>query len=62
MEAELRSSFPELKIELIRGDGGIFDIRYDDLLIFSKKKTKENRFPEDGEITRLIENEKNSRT
>ena len=62
MEAELRSSIPGLKIELIKGDGGIFNVRYNDELIFSKKKTKENRFPEDGEITKLIENEKNNRT
>ena len=58
MEAELRSSIPGLKVELIKGDGGVFDIRYNDDLIFSKKKTEENRFPEDGEITKLIEKEK----
>ena len=54
MEAELRSSFPGLKVELIKSGGGVFDVRYNDELIFSKKETKENRFPEDGEITDLV--------
>ncbi len=54
MEAELRSGIPGVEVELIEGDGGVFDVRYDDELIFSKKKTKENRFPEDGEISRLV--------
>ena len=54
MEAELKSSFPGLKVELIEGDGGVFDVRYDGEMIFSKKKTKEDRFPGDGEIARLV--------
>jgi selT/selW/selH-like putative selenoprotein len=34
--------------ELIRGDGGIFDVHCDDALIFSKHEA--GRFPEEDEI------------
>ena len=52
MEAELKASFPEAKIRQIEGKGGIFDVKYDGKLIFSRHKVE--RFPEEGEITRLI--------
>ena len=39
-------------MELIAGSGGIFDIRADGRLIFSKHK--QGRFPEEGEIVRLL--------
>ena len=39
--------------ELIRGRGGVFDVVADDELIFSKAKTF--RFPDPGEITKLLE-------
>jgi selenoprotein W-related protein len=38
--------------ELIRGKGGVFDVRVDGELIFSKHEL--NRFPEPGEVERLI--------
>jgi len=39
-------------IELIASSGGVFEVKVDDELIFSKKSL--NRFPEEGEIEGLI--------
>ena len=38
--------------ELIRGDGGVFDVTRDDELLFSKHD--EGRFPEESEILALL--------
>ncbi len=38
--------------ELIKGSGGEFEVKVDDELIFSKRKL--SRFPNDGEVERLI--------
>ncbi len=38
--------------ELIQSSGGIFEVELDGQLIFSKKK--ENRFPEDDEVAKLV--------
>lgn len=56
MEQEIKSNFPNAKIELIKGNGGIFDVYLDERLLFSKNALSVPRFPEDGEIIRLIEN------
>jgi selT/selW/selH-like putative selenoprotein len=57
VEAELSANFPDSKIELIRGSGGIFEVKCDDKLIFSKKSARSQRFPDKGEITQLIKKE-----
>jgi len=57
VEAELNEALPDLEIEVIEGGGGIFDVIYEDKLIFSKKTMNDNRFPEDGEITQLVKGE-----
>ncbi|OPY71343.1 MAG: Rdx family protein [Syntrophorhabdus sp. PtaU1.Bin050] len=54
MEAELKAAYPDSHIELIRGDGGIFDVKCDGISIYSKHNTKEQRFPNEGEIAKLI--------
>jgi selT/selW/selH-like putative selenoprotein len=54
VEAELKSRYSGLKIELKRGSGGIFDVIKDGKLIYSK--ANENRFPRDGEIAELVGN------
>lgn len=54
MEAELRASRPEASVRLVAGSGGVFEVRCDGRLIFSKKETPERRFPVEGEIARLI--------
>ena len=38
--------------ELIQSSGGVFEIDRKGQLLFSKKK--ENRFPEDGEVVKII--------
>ena len=54
MEAELRESYPDSNIKLIKGGGGIFDVKCDGRLIYSKLNTKGQRFPNDREISRLV--------
>jgi len=54
VEAELKSGYPGIDIELIKGSGGIFDVLLDGKLIFSRQNNNEQRFPEDGEISRLV--------
>ncbi len=39
--------------ELIRGSGGIFDVRLDGALVFSKRAV--GRFPEPGEVAGLLD-------
>ncbi|MBI5199418.1 MAG: hypothetical protein HZA09_05310 [Nitrospirae bacterium] len=39
-------------VELIEGSNGVFDVTVDGKLIFSKDKLY--RFPDEGEITKLI--------
>ena len=41
------------KLELIPSTGGVYEISLNEKLIFSKKEL--NRYPEDGEIDKLIE-------
>ena len=54
VEAELKSKKPDLDIELIKGGGGIFEVKCDGKMIFSKLDHKEQRFPKDGEISTLL--------
>ena len=54
MEAELKAKYPDSTIKLIKGGGGIFDVKCDGKLIYSKLNTKGQRFPNDGEISGLI--------
>jgi hypothetical protein len=48
VEAEILKAFPELNVELIRGGKGIFDIKSNTEVIFSKYA--ERRFPKPGEV------------
>ena len=51
MADDLKKEF-NAEAELVESGGGVFEIELDDKLIFSKKKL--NRFPEDGEIVKLV--------
>ena len=53
MAAEIKEA-TGLDAELIRGDGGIFDVAIDGQLRFSKHEV--GRYPEPGEILLLIRN------
>jgi predicted Rdx family selenoprotein len=58
VEAEVKDKYTDSRIRLIESGGGIFDIECDGRLLFSKQKIEGQRFPEEGEITRLIEQKK----
>jgi len=48
LKAELERKIPGIKVTLIEGSGGVFEIKRSDQLIFSKKQSK--RFPDHQEI------------
>jgi len=48
LAAALKQARPDLAIELVQGDRGIFDVHAGDRLIFSKKT--EGRFPSAADI------------
>ena len=52
LEVELKSKFDHVNIELISSGGGVFEVTLNNDLIFSKKIL--DRFPEEGEIEKLI--------
>ena len=52
LEAELKSKFEDIEIKLISSGGGVFEVSLNSDLIFSKKGLK--RFPEDGEVEKLV--------
>jgi predicted Rdx family selenoprotein len=54
VEAELKEVYPDSVIELVKGGGGIFDVKCNDILIFSRQNIEGRRFPNKGEIPRLI--------
>jgi selT/selW/selH-like putative selenoprotein len=54
VETELRANYPDSNIKLIAGGGGIFDVKCNGKLIYSKQNIEGERFPNDGEISRLI--------
>jgi selenoprotein W-related protein len=50
--AALRESFPKAEVTLTPSGGGVFEVRLDGGLIFSKKAL--DRHPRPGEILQLI--------
>jgi predicted Rdx family selenoprotein len=57
VEAELKANYPDSNVKLIEGGGGIFDVKCKGKLIYSKQNIEGKRFPNEGEITKLIEQE-----
>lgn len=58
VEEELKKAF-NANVLLNASSGGIFDIEVNGKIIFSKKNligVKTNRFPNDEEITKIIQN------
>ena len=51
MAAELKDGL-SVETELIEGKGGVFDIKVDGKLVYSKKQT--HQFPGQGEALRLV--------
>ena len=54
LAAELSESL-NIQVDLIEGDKGIFDVKADGALVFSKFKS--GRFPHLGEISAALNNE-----
>ena len=52
MAAELSEAWPETDIRLVASSGGVFEVKVDGDLIFSKKALR--RHAEPGEVVRLI--------
>jgi selenoprotein W-related protein len=52
MEEYLKKNLPAASTELIAGSGGVFDVKIDGRLIFSKFQA--GRFPENQEILNSI--------
>jgi selenoprotein W-related protein len=48
LKAEIAKRFPGCQIELIEGSGGVFEVKKEEQLLFSKKKM--GRFPDPQEI------------
>lgn len=53
MAAELENKLDE-SAKLFQSSGGVFEVEYKGQLIFSKKAS--GRFPEDGEVLRVVAN------
>ena len=53
LEAKLKQNFQGVDVQLISSGGGVFEVALNGQLIFSKRSL--DRFPEDGEIEKLIE-------
>ncbi len=57
MVAEIATKFKDsafdLETQLIEGRGGVFDVKLDGDLIFSKQQV--DRFPNAGEVSEIIE-------
>lgn len=52
MAAALRESFPAADVTLTSSGGGVFEVRLDDVLVFSKKQL--GRHAQPGEILALL--------
>lgn len=51
MAAEFKERF-RVEPQLVKGSGGVFEVIVDGALLFSKRAL--GRFPEEGEVARLI--------
>jgi selT/selW/selH-like putative selenoprotein len=52
LAAELKQAWPETDIRLVASSGGVFEVKVDGDLIFSKKALR--RHAEPGEVVKLI--------
>jgi selenoprotein W-related protein len=52
LAAELKQAFPDPDVRLIPSSGGVFEVKVDRKVVFSKKASR--RHAEPGEVVRLI--------
>jgi selenoprotein W-related protein len=53
LAAEIEECYPDAKVQLIEGSGGVFEVTVDGTLLFSKKEL--GRHADPGEVIGLIE-------
>jgi hypothetical protein len=58
VEAEIKETYPDARVELVKGNGGVFDVECDGKRLFSKQYGPEPRFPRQGEIIGLLRRRK----
>jgi selenoprotein W-related protein len=49
----LQRAFPDAEVRLLQSSGGVFDVKADDTLVFSKKAAGRHAAP--GEVLKAIE-------
>jgi len=56
LEDELKKNFDNISVELNRGSDGVFEVQVDGNMIFSKSSgpNATYRFPDEGEVSKLI--------
>ena len=52
MVAELKDSFDDVDVELVRGGGGVFTVTVDGREVWNKRQT--GRFPSPGEVVAAL--------
>jgi selenoprotein W-related protein len=52
LAAELKEAWPDTDVRLIPSSGGVFEVKVDNELVFSKKALR--RHAEPGEVVKLI--------
>jgi selT/selW/selH-like putative selenoprotein len=60
LAAELKEVFPGCEVRLIPSSGGVFEVKLDGELIFSKKALR--RHAEPGEVVRLVQDRRGDGT
>jgi selenoprotein W-related protein len=60
LAAELKEMFPGCEVRLIPSSGGVFEVKLDGELIFSKKALR--RHAEPGEVVRLVRDRRGAGT
>jgi selenoprotein W-related protein len=53
LAAELKQAWPDTDVRLIPSSGGVFEVKVDGELVFSKRELR--RHAEPGEVVRLIQ-------
>jgi selT/selW/selH-like putative selenoprotein len=52
LEAEILSEFPKAKVSLVESSGGVFEVKLDETLIFSKRELGRHAHP--GEVMAML--------
>jgi selT/selW/selH-like putative selenoprotein len=53
LAAELKQTFPDAEVRLVKSSGGLFEVTADGQLVFSKKSSRRHAAP--GEVVQAIQ-------